>query len=125
MTLTPDEWCSRGLDNAILAESAEDVALSVSFLERALYCFRQIGDDELSRKARAHLMGAKMRARVEADGLAGIDAGALEVSVAKTMDLLFGEELYGEALRLVECVKPLLPAYSQEQLTDKVLLRLT
>jgi hypothetical protein len=55
MTLTPDEWCCRGLENAMMAETTEDLMNAESLLERALYCFQQIGDVALCSKARVHM----------------------------------------------------------------------
>ena len=44
MVRTPDEWRSAGLDNAIMAESAQDLSETETWLERALLCSEQVGE---------------------------------------------------------------------------------
>ena len=61
MVRTPDEWRSAGLDNAVMAEASEDLSESESWLEKAIYCFEQVGDTALAIKARTHRSGVWFR----------------------------------------------------------------
>jgi AAA domain len=54
MTRTPDEWQSAGLDNAVMAEESDSPNGAVLYLEKAIYCFEQIGDNSLAKKASTH-----------------------------------------------------------------------
>jgi hypothetical protein len=126
MTLTPDEWCSRGLENAMMAETTEDLVNAESLLERALYCFQQIGDVALCSKARANIASIRFRASLE-DGSTAVTTDAvdeLEVTAARIMEGLLAEGLLVEARTLCTSIASRLPAYSQEQLQQRFVSKL-
>jgi hypothetical protein len=57
MLRAPDEWRSAGLNNAVIAESSDDLEESEKWLERAIYCFEQVGikgDTALASRALVH-----------------------------------------------------------------------
>jgi hypothetical protein len=63
MVRTPDEWRSMGLDNAVMADSTDDPGDAMQWLDTADYCFGQIHDAALLKKARMYLLSASFRAK--------------------------------------------------------------
>jgi hypothetical protein len=128
MTLTPDEWCSRGLENAMMAEeTTEDLVNAESLLERALYCFQQIGDVALCSKARVNIASVRFRASLEDGPPAEVTTDTvdeLEVTAAKIMEGLLAERLLLEARTLCTSIASRLSAYSQEQLQQRFVSKL-
>ena len=62
MSRTPDEWRSAGLDNADATESSPDeTETAVGFLDKAVYCFERVIDNELAKKARVHRAAVTFR----------------------------------------------------------------
>jgi hypothetical protein len=87
-----------GLDNAVMAEASEDLSESESWLEKAIYCFEQIGDTALASKARAHRSGVRFRLNLE--GTAGSDNEIVDVQQIESDAALLMEELLAERLVL-------------------------
>jgi hypothetical protein len=98
MVRTPDEWRSAGLDNAVMAEASEDLSASESWLEKAIYCFEQIGDTALASKARTHRLGVQFRLNLEET--AGSDSEVVDVTRMELDAALLTEELLAEQLVL-------------------------
>ena len=99
MVRTPDEWRSAGLDNAVMAEASEDLSESESWLEKAIYCFEQVGDTALASKARTHRSGVWFR--LNREGIAGSDNEIMDVTQIESDAALLTEELLSERLVLV------------------------
>jgi hypothetical protein len=114
MTRTPDEWRSAGLDNAIMAETCDDLEGAEGWLEKALYCFVQIGDGTFASRARVHRMSIQFRMSIEAslyqsDGVAKhLDSANTEIEAALLTEKLLAEKLYAEARAVCDLVLPLL-----------------
>lgn len=98
MVRTPDEWRSAGLDNAVMAEASEDLSESESWLEKAIYCFEQVGDTALASKARTHRSGVWFR--LNREGIAGSDNEIMDVTQIESDAALLTEELLSERLVL-------------------------
>ena len=125
MVRTPDEWRSAGLDNAIMAESAQDLSEAESWLDRALYCFDQIGDAALASRARTHRSSIRFRSNnVGKVGSDTLDVARTEADAALLVEELLVERLYLEAREVCCTIKPLLGSRSQEKLQDKLLSKL-
>jgi hypothetical protein len=106
MTRTPDEWRSAGLDNAIMAESCDDLEEADGWLEKALFCFDQIGDVSFASKARAHRQSIQFRMTVEAG--TDLDAASTEIEAALLTEKLLAERLYADVRAVCDLVLPLL-----------------
>jgi hypothetical protein len=92
----------------MMAETTDDLVNAESLLERALYCFQQIGDVALCSKARANIASVRFRASLE-DGVPMITNGVdeLEVTAAKIMEGLLAENIGGSEVTLhVNCPPP-------------------
>jgi hypothetical protein len=123
MTRTPDEWRSAGVDNAIMAESADDGAEAESWLDKALFCFQQVADVELARKARAHRASARLRSKLSSYAF-GEACDDLEMEASHVAEGLLSENLLLETRQLLHAVLPYLSEYSNEQLQQRLLSRL-
>jgi len=117
MTMTPDEWALTGFENAVVAEeSTDDLAKMLTFLEKAKYCFDQIGEKEFSGKVEAHKASIRFRLSIENNAVQDEVEDDVEMRAARLMENLLSEMLLLEARHLWEAVAPLLPAYAKEYL---------
>jgi hypothetical protein len=55
MSMTQDEWLSSGILNAEAAEdeSKTDLSISESLLNKSIYCFELVDNQDLAKKAHA------------------------------------------------------------------------
>jgi hypothetical protein len=128
MVRTPDEWRSMGLDNAVMAESIDDPGEAMQWLDKAVYCFGQIDDTALLKKARMHRLSASFRAKLEKrrdNGGDGDDTNQIEIEAAKTVQGVLTERLFVEARRLCSDILPLLSEESQRLLEERLLSRIS
>jgi hypothetical protein len=125
MVRTPDEWRSAGLDNAVMAESSEDLSVSEGWLEKAIYCFEQVGDTVLASKARTHKLSIQFRLNLESIAVSGnetIDlysyAAQTELDAALLTEELLAEQLLFEAKEVCCSILPFLSVNYREMLQD-------
>jgi hypothetical protein len=126
MVRTPDEWRSAGLDNAVKAESTDEPVDSLSWLEKAVYCFAQVGDSALLRKARMHEVSTRFRVKMGSFGDSDVaDRARIESEAASTVEGLISERLLAEASRVGSEILPLLSDDSRQLLEERLLSRLS
>jgi hypothetical protein len=125
MVRTPDEWRSAGLDNAVMAESAHELSEMETWLDRALYCFEQVGDSELASRARTHRASIRFRLALARSGSSDeMDAAQTELDAALLVEQLLSERLYLEAKEVCTAILPLLAERAQENLQSHLISRL-
>jgi len=124
----PDEWRSAGLDNAIMAESTDDLEESEKWLDRAVYCFEQEGDSALANKARTHRFSVRFQLNLIESGvdteIKERDLTQVELDAALLAEKLLAEELFVEARKVCSAVLPLLTTNSQDKLQKQILTKL-
>lgn len=117
MSMSNDEFCVVGIDNAELAESSVELSHQVvlNYLDRAIYCFRKAQSPELVAKAQVHSQSIRLR-----DRLVGVreDMELLEKEASRTISLLLEENLFVESENLLNVVTPLVSPYTQQKLED-------
>jgi hypothetical protein len=123
MVRTPDEWRSMGLDNAVMAETTDDPGETMKWLDKAVYCFEQIDDAVLMKKARMHRLSANFRAKLQKRE--GDDTDQIEIEAANTVEGLLVERLPFEAKRVCSDVHPLMSDESQRLLEERLLSRIS
>mmetsp|Transcript_31441 Transcript_31441/g.75852 ORF Transcript_31441/g.75852 Transcript_31441/m.75852 type:complete len:2512 (-) Transcript_31441:67-7602(-) len=134
MTMTRDEWLSSGMDNAEAAEDEEDLSVAESFLDKAIYCFREAQDHNLAHKACAHRESVRFQSRLpmlstdsKEEGERDCDSSEsqmLEVEGARIVESLLRESLLEEAKNLCLRLLPYLSNDSASHLERKILHRL-
>jgi hypothetical protein len=127
MVRTPDEWRSAGLDNAVMAESSEDLSKSESWLEKATYCFDQVGDAALASKARSHRSSIRFRLnldRIICSDEETVDVAQTELGAALLMEELLAEQLLLEAREVCCSIFPWLSVNSQHMLQEGLISKL-
>jgi superfamily I DNA/RNA helicase len=126
MKCTPDEWRSLGIDNAVLAESTDDPTSAVDSLDRALYCFEQLGDANLCEMARSNRESTRFRFKLESFDGKGDETlvRELEEEAARHLDSLLAERLLLEARKTCDLLLPHLSDYSRETLGKSLVSRL-
>jgi hypothetical protein len=125
MGQTPDELRVAGFDNAIMAETCGDAVEAQGWLDKALYCFQQVGDTALAAKARAHRSSLYYRASLlESTDASSRNVDNLEMDAARIVKSLLLENLLIECRLLCENVMPLLSDLSQQQLQSRILVKL-
>jgi hypothetical protein len=112
-----------GLDNAVMAESTDDPDETMKWLDKAAYCFEQIDDAALLKKARMHRLSACFRATFEKREGDGTDK--VEIEAANTVEGLLVERLPFEAKRVCSDVLPLMSDESQRLLDERLLSRMS
>jgi hypothetical protein len=136
MVRTADEWRSNGVDFGMVAEGMHDLDDAQRWLDKAIYCFGQVGDTELARKARTHRASLRFREELER-GLVGgkedpdddVDdsdgrVAKLEVDAAEMMERLLADHLAIEARNVLDALLPLLGESSSAILRKRLLTRL-
>lgn len=121
MAMTKDEWLSSGIENTEAAEDQghDNSALAESFLEKAIYCFKQADDKSLIAKAEAHKDWLEFKAKVPSKPEkppSGDEYRELEDEAAKIADRLFKENLLLQAKDLMERINPFLYVHSNEKM---------
>lgn len=124
MSMTNDEFCVVGIDNAEAAETAVDLPFETILdnLERAIYCFEKAQSSELAVKARVHSTSINLRNRLtSSQGSMTIDdMKSLEKEVSNTINLLLKENLLGESLYLLHAFTPLVSPYVRQKLEESI-----
>ena len=119
MTMTNDEWCIVGIDNAEIAESSDiETEQAISYLRRAIYCFEKAQSTELMAKAQAHLNSVNKRSMIAS--APSNDLENMEAEAATVTEELLKENLPLECMNMLNSVMPLLPAYTQEKLEETI-----
>jgi len=126
MSMTNDEFCVVGIDNAELAESSIDLPQDAiqNYLDRAIYCFLKAQSPELVAKAQVHSQSIRMRDRLAhtnylmAKGDLEQDIEQLEKEAAQIISSLFRENLFVESENLLNSIIPLLSPYTQQKLEE-------
>ncbi|CAJ1941279.1 unnamed protein product [Cylindrotheca closterium] len=140
MTMTRDEWLSSGMDNAEAAEVEEDLSAAESLWDKAIYCFREAGDDGLARKARTHRSSVRFQMRLpvltpgghgkdksivgDDDGELSSEYHLLEMEGASVVESLLYEGLVEEAKNLCRGLVPFMSEESVDHLQRKIIRRL-
>ena len=124
MSMTNDEFCVVGIDNAQLAENDNDLQPEsiLDYLDRAIYCFQKSQSPELVAKAQVHSQSVRLRDRLthtEAS-MSTWDRESLEKEASQTIILLLKENLFAESLNLLNEITRLVPPYTQQKLEEYI-----
>jgi hypothetical protein len=118
-----------GLDNAVMAESTDDPGEAMQWLDKAVFCFGQIDDAALLKKARMHRLSASFRAKLEkcrdSDSGVGDDIDQIEIEAAKIVGGILAEHLLVEARRLCSDMHPLSSKDSQRLLEERLISKMS
>lgn len=127
MRQTPDDWRSTGFDNAIMAESGDDLDAAKGWMEKALYCFQQANDSELASKARLYRASLRFRSLLYQNetNVDALDLSDLEPEAARLVKHLLKEQLINEAVAVCEAAIPFLEPYSQKKVRDLLIGKLS
>jgi len=124
MSMTNDEFCVVGIDNAELAESSAEIPHDVilNYLDRAMYCFQKAQNHELAVKAQLHSQSIRLRDRlVDTKGIMQTcDMEQMEKESSQTISLLLKENLFAESENLLNAITPLMSPYAQQKLEECV-----
>lgn len=123
MAMTYDEWIASGMDNAEMAEEDEiERRNELSLLDRSVYCFEQAQSVEFAAKARAQRRSVEFRSYISLMPTL-TDVTTIERKAAQLLGTLLSENLFGEALRLLNSILPLpmLTPYTREQLEKEAI----
>jgi hypothetical protein len=100
-------------------------------LDRALYCFEQLGDDELCRMVRVHRSSVLLRSKLESFGTSNnrneesfILSIEFEEEASQVLDSLLAVGLLLEARKTCNLILPRLSDYSKEGFERNILSRL-
>jgi hypothetical protein len=122
MSMTNDEFCVVGIDNAELAESSIELPHEVilNYLDRAIYCFQKALSPELVVKAHVHSQSIRLRDRLAdtSDLMQTHDREQMEKEVSQTISLLLKENLFAESENLLNAITPLVSPYTQQKLEE-------
>jgi hypothetical protein len=126
MTMTNDEFCIVGIDNAEQAEANADLSLETSLghLDKAIYCFKKAQRSELVVKATVHAKCLKLKDKLTKP-IQSQDMGSIEIDVSHTIASLLHEDLFAESLSLINTLMPLVTPYKQRKLEEYVIGHLT
>jgi len=127
MTMTNDEFCVVGIDNAELAGSSEvELEQALSYLDRAIYCFREAQSSELVTKAQAQYLSVQLREKlIQIDSSTTMhDRETIEREAAHVLELLLRENLLLECMNLLSSITPVLSPYTQQKLEEYITSRI-
>jgi ankyrin repeat protein len=121
--LTHDEWVSRGLDFASSAKESGEVEEEVTWLRRAVVCFDNAGNADMSRRARAHMHSAALRKRLQERGRIGGGGAEMDVEIEgmRATRACIACNMLVEAAELCQEILPHLTARSQQLLRSELL----
>ena len=121
MSLTSDEFVSEGINNAELAQTAEELDQAQLLLERSIWCFEQSENIELAAKARIHSSSVLFRAELQPpyDEKNANDSAVIEMRAAQLMESLAKEGFLFEAVNIFSSVSPFLSEYAKEELEKR------
>ena len=127
MTMTNDEFCVVGIDNAELAGSSEvELEQALSYLDRAIYCFREAQSSELVTKAQAQCRSVRLREKlIQIDSsttMHGMET--IEREAAQVLELLLRENLLLECMNLLSSITHVLSPYTQQKLEEYITSRI-
>jgi hypothetical protein len=116
----------------MVAEGMQDLEDAQSWIDKAIYCFGQVGDTELGRKARTHRASLLFRKELERcldgenpdDGNSDNSVAKLELDAAEMIERLLAEHLAVKARKVLDMLLPALAASSSAMLRKKLLSRL-
>jgi len=127
MTMSNDEFCVVGIDNAELAESS-DIKLhqARSYLDRAIYCFHEAQNSELVAKAQVQVQSVQLREKlIRIDSPIAKDAmEMIEREATQVLKSLLRENLLMECMNLLSLIAPILSSYTQQKLDDCITSRI-
>ena len=125
MAMTVDEFSIAGIDNAELAESSEiDLEQSISYLDRAIYCFDKAQNKDLLSKARAHRRSIDWREKHFHMDASPEEPNLLEAEAAQLAQALLTEGLYLECVNLLTFAAPFLSFYTQKRLEGDMISKI-
>ena len=123
--MTPDEWRSMGVDFTINAEDNEESpAQALEWMNQAIYCFEQVGDASLLKKAHAHRSSLKIRVELEENYREFEMTDEREEEIASVAYDCVKEGILGELFRVVDLVRPKLNDLTRDSLRGDVLAHL-
>ncbi|CAB9515456.1 Tetratricopeptide repeat and ankyrin repeat containing 1 [Seminavis robusta] len=118
--MTPDEWRCLGVDLAVNAEDTDESYKALEWLDRAIHCFEQVGEEALLKKARAHEKSLKLR--LEADQDKGLEVTEdKEQEICDAAYACAREGVIPELFRLVSTFLPKLNSITQDGLESDLL----
>jgi hypothetical protein len=120
MSMTNDEFCVVGIDNAELAGSPDiELDQTISYLDRAIYCFKKASSPELVVKAQTHKQSVHLRSKL-ASLSDNDDKNQIEEEAAPVIEKLLSENLLLECTSLLNALIPLLTNYTQNKLDEEI-----
>lgn len=120
MSMTNDEFCVVGIDNAELAGSPDiELDQTISYLDRAIYCFKKASSPELVVKAQTHKQSVHLRSKL-ASLSDNDDKNQIEEEAAPVIEKLLSENLLLECTCLLNALIPLLTNYTQNKLDEEI-----
>ena len=135
---TQDEWHAAGVDHAATAEGSGDPLHAVACLDRAIYCFDQIGDCDLRRKAKTNRESAQFRASLlrtfgsqqqvtqqNNDPSDPTEMTCMQRQASQVLSTLIQEQLLVEARKVCDLILPQLcgdDGYYTRQALQKLLV---
>ena len=128
MSMTNDEFCVVGIDNAELAESSSEVSHEVvlNYLDRSIHCFLKAQNLELVAKAKVHSQSVRLRDRLAhtkyptTAGDMEEEMEELEKEAAQIITSLLRENLFIESENLLNSISSLVSPYTQQKLEECV-----
>lgn len=122
MTMTNDEFCIVGIDNAELAETSTELPLDtmLNYLERSIYCFQKAQRPELVTKAKVHANSLKLKDRLLHARDLTDNMETIETEVSQTISSLLRENLVPESSDLLNAITPLVSIYKRQKLQEYV-----
>lgn len=126
MSMTNDEFCVVGIDNAELAESSSEVSHEVvlNYLDRSIHCFLKAQNPELVAKAKVHSQSVRLRDRLAHTTYTTTAGGMeeemeeLEKEAAQIITSLLRENLFIESENLLNSISSLVSPYTQQKLEE-------
>ena len=106
-----------------MAETSVDTSLeaSLTYLDRAIYCFEKAQKAELVGKARVHSTSLRLRDRlINAEHASSTDKEYIEKEASDTISLLLKEHLFTESSNLLDAITPLVSPYTKQKLDGSI-----
>ena len=121
MSMTSDEFISEGINNAELAQAADELSEAQLLLDKSIWCFEQTDVIELAAKARIHYSSILFRMEIEMSNehKNENELVVIQMRAAQLIDSLTKEGLLFEVLNIILSVTPFLSEYAKEELEKR------
>ena len=141
MTMTNDEFCVAGIDNAELAETSEiGLEQSLGYLQRAIHMFENAQSAELVAKARVHCNSVRLREKLIRIGSSKASRYAtspattysrndngrqtVEEEAAEMVEQLLRANLLMECTNLLRAATHVVSPYTQQKLEEYIISKI-